>query len=180
MVIVCAKSSLWREFAANDHRGGWAIYLAAAVRINDMTTTWMRRTVVPLAAVALVVTACGDDDDGGNTTSSNNGMSLTIAAPDDGAEISLPFTVEFDSSEDLGPTDDGVHHVHIFWDGEDSEYTVVEADSVEVTEAPEGEHTLNASLRNADHSPAGVETEITVTVGEGGGDDSGDNGGFDY
>jgi hypothetical protein len=132
-----------------------------------------------VAAIALLVAACGGDD-GATTASGEGGMTLSITSPDDDAEVSLPFTVELDSSEELGPTDDGVHHVHIYWDGDDSEYTVVEADSVEVTQAPEGEHTLNASLRNADHSAAGVETEITLTVGSGGDSDTGDDGGIDY
>ena len=136
--------------------------------------------VMAVAAGVLLAAACGGDDDGAATASGEGGVSLSITAPDDGAEVSLPFTVEFDSSEELGPTNDGVHHVHIYWDGDDGEYTVVEADSVEVTEAPEGEHTLNASLRNADHSPAGVETEITLTVGSGGDSDTGDDGGIDY
>lgn len=136
--------------------------------------------VMAVAAVALLVAACGADDDGTTTASADGGTTLSIDAPDDGAEVSLPFTVEFDSTEELGPTEDGVHHVHIYWDGDDSEYTVVEADSVEVTDAPEGEHTLNASLRNADHSPAGVETEITLTVGSGGDSGTGDDGGIDY
>jgi hypothetical protein len=136
--------------------------------------------VMAVAAVALLVAACGADDDGTTTASADGGTTLSIVAPDDGAEVSLPFTVEFDSTEELGPTEDGVHHVHIYWDGDDSEYTVVEADSVEVTEAPEGEHTLNASLRNADHSPAGVEAEITLTVGSGGDSGTGDDGGIDY
>lgn len=150
-----------------------------------------RRVLAPVLAVILVA-ACGGDDDGdAAATDGGNDMSLSITAPDDGAEIDVPFTVEFDSSEELGPTDTGAHHVHLFWDGDDSEYTVVEADSFEVTEAPEGAHTLNASLRNADHSPAGVETEIAVNVGGGGvntgdqsedGDesDTGDDGAFDY
>ena len=136
--------------------------------------------VMAVAAIALLAAACGGDDDGTTTASGEGGMTLSIAAPDDGSEVSVPFTVEFDSSEELGPTNDGVHHVHIYWDGDDSEYTVVESDSVEVTEAPEGEHTLNASLRNADHSPAGVESEITLTVGSGGDSDTGDDGGIDY
>lgn len=136
--------------------------------------------VMAVAAIALLVAACGGDDDGTTTASADGGTTLSIVAPDDGAEVSLPFTVEFDSTEELGPTEDGVHHVHIYWDGDDSEYTVVEADSVEVTEAPEGEHTLNASLRNADHSPAGVETEITLTVGSGGDSGAGDDGGIGY
>jgi hypothetical protein len=133
-----------------------------------------------VTAIALLAAACGGADEGATTATGEGGMTLSITAPDDGGEVSLPFTVEFDSSEELGPTDDGVHHVHIYWDGDDSEYTVVEADNIEVTEAPEGEHTLNASLRNADHSPAGVETEITLTVGSGGDSDTGDDGGIDY
>ena len=139
-----------------------------------------RARAMAVGAVALLVAACGGDDGSATTATGEGGMTLSITAPDDGAEVSLPFTVEFDSSEAIGPTDDGVHHVHIYWDGDDSEYTVVEADSVEVTEAPEGEHTLNASLRNADHSPAGVETEITLTVGSGDDSGTGDDGGIDY
>ena len=136
--------------------------------------------IMAVTAIALLAAACGGADEGATTATGEGGMTLSITAPDDGGEVSLPFTVEFDSSEELGPTDDGVHHVHIYWDGDDSEYTVVEADNIEVTEAPEGEHTLNASLRNADHSPAGVETEITLTVGPGGDSDTGDDGGIDY
>lgn len=135
--------------------------------------------VMAVAAIGFLAAACGGDD-GAATASGEGGVTLSITAPNDGAEVSLPFTVEFDSSEELGPTDDGVHHVHIYWDGDDTEYTVVEADSVELTEAPEGEHTLNASLRNADHSPTGVETEITLTIGSGGDSDTGDDGGIDY
>lgn len=139
----------------------------------------MSNARVMVTAIALLAAACGGDD-GAATATGEGGMTLSITAPDDGAEVSLPFTVEFDSSEELGPTEDGVHHVHIYWDGDASEYTVVEAASVEVAEAPEGEHTLTASLRNADHSPAGVEVEITLTVGSGAGSDPGDDGGIDY
>ncbi len=142
-----------------------------------------RPRILAAAGALLLLAACGGDDaDSASTSSGGDGMTLSITSPDDGADVSLPFTVEFDSSEELGPTEDGVHHVHVFWDGDDSEYTIVEGDSVELTEAPEGEHTLNASLRNADHSPAGVETEITLNVGSGGGSDgdTGDDGGIDY
>jgi hypothetical protein len=92
-----------------------------------------------------------------------------------------PFTVELDSSVPLGPTESGEHHAHVFFDGDDSEYLVVESDSVEITDLPEGEHVVNASLRNADHSPAGVETQTTVVVGEGGsGGTEADDGGTGY
>ncbi|HEY9412540.1 MAG TPA: hypothetical protein VIP77_23400 [Jiangellaceae bacterium] len=144
----------------------------------------MRRLLVlPTLALALVLAACGGDDDTatGGSTEGSDGMTLSISSPDDGAEVDVPFTVEFDSSVPLGPTDSGEHHVHVFFDGDDSEYQVVEGDSVEITDLPEGEHVVNASLRNADHSAAGVETEITVTVGQGGGGATeSDTGGLDY
>lgn len=129
--------------------------------------------ILPAAVLALVLTACGDDDGGSSTTSTETGgggggMSLSISDPADGATVTEPFTVKFDSSVPLGPTNSGEHHVHLYFDGDDSEYTVVESDSAEVKDLPPGEHVINVSLRNADHSPAGVETKITVTVGEGG------------
>lgn len=141
-----------------------------------------RLRAAPVLALALVLAGCGaESGDTGATSGGDGEMTLEITAPADGEDVSAPFTVDFESSEELGSTEDGVHHVHIFWDGDDSEYIVVEADSVEVTEVPgEGEHVLNASLRNADHSPAGVETEITVNVTGAGGGGSGDDGGNGY
>lgn len=140
-----------------------------------------RLLIAPALVVVIALAGCGadgsgDGDDDTAGTGGGDGMTLEITAPADGDEMQVPFTVEFESSEDLGPTEDGVHHVHLFFDGDDSEYTVVESDSVEVTDLPEGEHVVNASLRNADHSAAGVETEITVTVGAGGGAEPTDGG----
>jgi hypothetical protein len=138
--------------------------------------------VLPLVIVALagILTGCGSADAG---TSGGDEMTLAIAAPGDGEQVDVPFVVELDSSVPLGPTESGEHHVHVFFDGDDSEYMVVESDSVEITDLPEGEHVINASLRNADHSPAGVETQTTVVVGEGGSGSGGaeaDDGGIDY
>lgn len=108
-------------------------------------------------------------------------MTLEITSPADGDSVEVPFTVEVASSEELGPIETGAHHVHVFFDGDDEEFLVVEGESVEVTDLPEGEHVVNASLRNADHSPAGVETEVAVTVGAGGaGSDTGDTGDDGY
>lgn len=140
----------------------------------------------PVLVLVLALSACGDD--GGDSTSTtgggdDGGMTLSITSPAGGDTVDVPFTVELESSEDLGTTEEGLHHVHIFFDGDDSEYMVVESDSVEITELPAGAHVINASLRNADHSAAGVETEVEVTVGGGGGDDGAtdaDDGGVDY
>src|SRR5918994_1718222 len=79
------------------------------------------RILAGVALVALLAPACGGGDG-----------SFTIASPSDGAEVSLPFTLEFSSGEKLGPTDTGAPHVHVFFDGDDSNYEVVESDSFEV------------------------------------------------
>ena len=134
---------------------------------------------IAVPGLMLLLVACGSDDTAGTTTTTGkNGMTLSITAPSDGAEVSVPFTVELDSSEELGATDTGLHHVHVYWDGDESAFTLVEADSVEITDAPQGQHTLTAALHNADHTPAGVEVDITLTVGEGSESDGGD--GYSY
>jgi hypothetical protein len=143
------------------------------------------RLVAGAALTVLLAAGCGSGGTGGGGGSGGDagggGKTLEITSPADGDTVDVPFTVELSSSEELGPTDSGVHHVHVFFDGNDEEYMVVESESVEVTDLPEGEHVVNASLRNADHSPAGAETEVTVTVGTGGaGSDTGDDGGTDY
>jgi hypothetical protein len=130
-----------------------------------------------VAAIGLLVAACGGDSDAATATG-DDGTTLSITAPSDGAEVSVPFTVEVDSNEEIGATDTGLHHVHVYWDGDESAFTLVETDSVEITDAPEGQHTLTASLHNPDHTPAGVEVDITLTVGDGG--ESDDGGGYGY
>jgi ABC-type glycerol-3-phosphate transport system substrate-binding protein len=139
-----------------------------------------RRLVGPALGVVLLLAACGEG--GGGAAAGEGGTTLEIVAPEDGAEIGQPFTIELESSEELGPPEEGVHHVHVYFDGDDSEYEIVEAETWDVTtiQAPAGEHTLHASLRNADHSAAGVETEVTVTVRQGGTDGGDDDGGIGY
>lgn len=119
----------------------------------------------------------GATDSGGS--GGGGGMTLEITSPVDGGTVETPFTVELESSEELGAPDTGKHHVHVFFDGNDQEYQVVEGNSVEITDLPAGDHEIDASLRNADHSAAGAETQINVTVGSGGSMDgsTGDSGG---
>jgi hypothetical protein len=147
------------------------------------------RLAAGAALTVLLAAGCGGGGTGGGGGYGGGGqggkapagMALEITSPADGDTVEVPFTVELDSSEELGPTDSGAHHVHVYFDGNEEEFMVVESESTEVTDLPEGEHVVTASLRNADHSPAGVETEVTVTVGSGGmGDDTGDDGGTDY
>src|ERR671914_385400 len=95
------------------------------------------RILPRVALVALLAPACG----GGEETGSSGGGdgSFAITSPSDAAEVSLPFTLKFSSDEKLGPIDTGAHHVHVFFDGDDSDYEVVESDSVEVTEGGGGD-----------------------------------------
>ncbi|MFI8523132.1 hypothetical protein ACIGB8_01710 [Promicromonospora sukumoe] len=116
------------------------------------------------------------DSSGSSGSGGGGGMTLKITSPDAGATVEVPFTVDLSSSVPLGPTDSGKHHVHVFFDGDDQQYLVVEGDSVQVTDLPAGEHEIDASLRNADHSAAGVETHIDVTVGSAGSGGSGSSG----
>jgi hypothetical protein len=89
--------------------------------------------------------------------------------------------VKWQSNVDLGEPDTGKDHVHIFVDGNSNDYTVVGGDSFEVTGLSNGEHTVDVTLQNADHSPAGAEDKVDVMVSSSGSqspsDDSSSGGG---
>jgi hypothetical protein len=134
-----------------------------------------------LGAIVLVAaTGCGSDTaDSGSTGSGNGAKTVTIKEPADGAAIDIPFTLRLDSGVELGTTDSGKDHVHLYFDGDDSKYEVVESDSMQITDKSPaveglkpGKHELDISLRNADHSAAGFDTSITVNVNGGGGGQS--------
>jgi hypothetical protein len=139
------------------------------------------RLLILPASLALVATGCGAADDGGS--GGGGGPSVQLVQPTDGATLHVPFTLTVDSSEELGTTDEGLHHVHLYFDGNDQSYEVIEspageeieidADSPALEGIGSGEHTLEVSLRNADHSAAGAEDEVEVTIAGGGGTTSG-------
>jgi hypothetical protein len=132
-------------------------------------------TAVLLAPTVLV--ACGSDEE----SAGGGGMSLSIAEPAKDATVSLPFKVKVDAGVPLGPTESGKHHVHLWLDNHANDYLVVESDTAEITSGQTatlsgkplgvspGKHTIHVSLRNANHSAAGVDTEIAVNVGSGAG-----------
>ena len=156
-----------------------------------------------LAALALLAAACSDDDDdtvtgaesGGSESGGGNGdMTISITAPADGATVEPGFEVEVDPSVEVGETDTGLHHVHIYYDGNqdngeyDIVYSVDDPWTVERDLAP-GEHSVEAFIANADHSLTDASDEVTVTVGEDGGAGGGgdttttsddDGGAYDY
>jgi hypothetical protein len=115
---------------------------------------------------ALIGTACG----GASATEGGSTTTMRIVAPADGATVSQPFTVRVDAGVPLGDPSTGEDHVHLCFDGGDcdTEYTLVYGNSIPVSGLSPGRHTIEASLRNADHSPAGASTSITVVVSGGG------------
>lgn len=155
-----------------------------------------RLLFVSAAVLALVLAGCGTDEASTTPAGTGDGPSVKILQPADGDTLSVPFTLVVDSSEALGTTESGNHHVHIYFDGDDSAYEVIESGNNEEheigAESPAmeglepGEHVLNISLRNADHSAAGADAEITVNVegagsgSSGGSDDTGGDPGYGY
>jgi hypothetical protein len=125
------------------------------------------RSWVPSLALALTAAACGGGEPaevGSGGPGTDTQATLAIESPSEGAEVERSFMLEFESSEALGPTESGDFHVHVFYDGNEDEYEVVTANAFEAKGLSAGKHVIGASLRNADHSDAGAEDEVTVTV----------------
>ncbi len=118
--------------------------------------------VAALAALAVVATACS----GGASAADGGTPTLTIASPAKGATVTEPFTINMDSSVPLGDPSTGDDHVHFCVDGHscDTEYMLAYGDTFSMSGLAPGTHTIEASLRHADHSDTGVRTSFTVTV----------------
>lgn len=118
------------------------------------------RKLASMATLALVVAlgaGCGSEPE----------ETVDIVAPGAGEAVSVPFEVTVEASVPLGSPADGLHHVHI-WFGDDLEsYLVVEHNVVQINYAPDGAHQMHVSLRNSDHSSAGVETSVPLTISGG-------------
>lgn len=134
-----------------------------------------------LASVLLVAVAgCAEREDDGveGAPDTDARPVVEIVAPEDGTEVSVPFTLELDSNVTLGA---GEFHVHVFFDGNNDDYTIVEGASHEVTDLDPGAHTIGVSLRNPDHSDAASdEAAITVSGSAGDKDNSGARTDSDY
>ena len=147
------------------------------------------RPSIPYLVLVLTAVACGGGpaDVGSGGPDADAQRNFTIASPDDGGTVESPLTLNFTSREPLGPPESGAFHVHVFFDGNEDEYEVVTTSTFEAKGLSPGEHVIAASLRNADHSAAGVDDEITVTVVGGsrrtkgsGGNDGQDGSVYDY
>ena len=151
-------------------------------------TGYGRRALAGGAVAVLaagLLAACGNTDSSGGSGSGGDSPSLSITSPSEGDSVGGTFTVKWDANVELGDPDTGRDHVHVFVDGNSNDYTVVGGDSFEVTGLSPGEHTVDVTLQNADHSPAGAEDLVDVTVSGSGGtsspsDDSSGGGSYKY
>ena len=121
-----------------------------------------RNVLAAAFALSLLAAACS------NTASAGGGGdTLSISAPSDGGQVSEPFTVTLTSNQALGDPSTGDDHVHLCFDGascDSGSYQIVYGNSAKVKGLTPGQHTIEASLRHADHSAAGPTAKITVTV----------------
>jgi hypothetical protein len=131
------------------------------------------RALVGLVAVpVLAVAGCGEDSDppagtgGAEPAAGAESMSISIEAPADGAEVPGEFEVSLSPSVEVGEPDTGLHHVHLIYDGvtAEGEYDMVFGPTATVSGLEPGEHTIEAVVVNADHSPTDARAEITVQV----------------
>jgi hypothetical protein len=130
------------------------------------------RILAVLSTLLLLAAGCGGDsgDSGDSAGGSGGGLSLRIVEPAGDAPVCPPFMVKVEASVPLGTTESGKHHIHVWFDDNENDYQVVEADQVEIAsgDLSPGEHVIHASLRHANHSAAGAEAEQAVMVTGGG------------
>ena len=123
------------------------------------------RYLAVAAVLALVTSACSIGTQAGGGAS---GASIAFDSPSDGMTVSVPFQVKLNSSLPLGAPETGNHHAHIYFDTistNQADYDIVYGTSEMVTRPlSPGKHTLIVALANPDHSLAGPQQQITVTV----------------
>jgi hypothetical protein len=128
----------------------------------------------PTLLLVIPLVACGGGTTGATASATGpNGLSMSVTEPTMGASVTAPFTVKVSSSVPLGVVSTGMHHLHIWFDGDANKYQMVESDTGQVKSVPAGAHAMHVSLRNADHTAAGVDVEVPLTVsGPGSTDDA--------
>jgi hypothetical protein len=93
---------------------------------------------------------------------------LAVIEPVTTSSVTVPFTVKVATNVRLGTPESGDFHVHLYFDDNVNHYIVMTDPTQVVSDAPVGVHVMHLSLRNANHSAAGVETSIQVQIGAGG------------
>lgn len=121
----------------------------------------MRAHCLLAALLLLTVTACGAE---GITNINVSSPTLSIEAPEPGARVQVPFTVEVSTNVSLGPPDSDRPSLRIFIDG--IEVATISDTTFEVTrDLVPGPHAIHVSLFRPGAEPvAPVNDEVKVTV----------------
>lgn len=127
---------------------------------------------VAAAGLAIALTACNTDpyltgtaEGTADAASAGTDGDLLVIGPVDGDTVQAPFEVAVSTSVELGPAEDGLHHLQIWFD-EKREETLTEhfADTLTVEKAPEGETTMWIQLADAEQQPVGEAISLALTV----------------
>jgi hypothetical protein len=161
----------------------------------EHTRRWRRRSIVAAATAGLVAAltmACGAEAESpaGAGASDDHATDeaeaeLRVTAPTDGDTVTVPFEVTVEAGVDLGPIENDLHHLHI-WFGDDPTdqegFELHTSARTMVEQAPAGDQTMWVQVHTVDHQPVGDPVAVSVTIE--GGDDTADEadrgGGDDY
>ena len=128
---------------------------------------FIRTILGAIFALSVLAVACSN-----NASAGGGGDTLSITSPTNGAKVGQSFMVTLASNQALGDPSTGDDHVHLCFDGascDSGNYQLVYGNTAQVSGLSAGQHTIEASLRHADHSAVGPTATITVTVGAGAG-----------
>lgn len=152
----------------------------------DTTNRKAIRSLVAGAVLGLLLAttaACADEDDGDGGApalpAGSGEATLELLTPGDGDTVTVPFEVSVDTNVTLGPLADEVHHLHVWFGDDQTDFDLYVSETAQITSAPNGETTMWVQVHTFDHQPASEPVGVTVTI-EGGDDNGGRSGPYDY
>ena len=110
---------------------------------------FIRTILGAIFGLSVLAVACS------NSASAGGGDTLAITSPTNGAKVGEPFTLTVASNQALGDPSTGDDHIHLCFDGascDSGSYQIVYGNTAQVSGLTPGQHTIEASLRHADHS----------------------------
>jgi hypothetical protein len=152
----------------------------------DTTNRKAIRCFVASAAIGLLLAttaACADENDGdggGPAPAAGSGeVTMEVLTPGDGDTVTVPFDVSVDTDVTLGPVADEMHHLHVWFGDDQTDFDLYMSETAHITSAPNGETTMWVQVHTFDHQPASEPVGVIVTI-EGGNDNGGRSGPYDY
>lgn len=135
------------------------------------------RLLGPLVAAGLLLlSACAEEPE--TTEGGGGGPTITVVSPADGTDVQSPVELQLSvTGAEIGPTDTGLMHFHVYVDGA-SDYEVVTNTSGSI-DLPEGEQAVRVVLAQPNHDETDVSAEVTVNVTSGT-TDGGGGGGYGH